>query len=357
MRQTSLYNHIICNTHIKIQRLFKLFVGYVHRFRRVTQKIFIHDLISGGRPRTARWWTGIRVRGLKMPHWRSFSWWRHQMETISALSVTGEFPAQRPVTRSFDVFLDLRLNGRLSKQSWGWWFETPSRTLWRHSNALGLSGELPPGWDSGGIRCWRHQRSDWFILRLWKWGCAAMRKRENIVSWLTMIQRQNTMHIYIQENEVCCSYRLTGNIANIDITYFILSRHIDYMIYYLWFSSWTNKIFKIGLWTIAYLWVTIPLVKASVLVTVLGIRQGPDDKETRQNSWAFVPKLMTISVCTSERCPPSQSPCFRILSCVNSGLECRGYHWCDLDGGVHGRSVWVQIRQNAYGVAHTSYGV
>ena len=41
-------------------------------------------------------------------------------------------PAQRPVTRSFDVFFDLRLNKRLSKQSWGWWFETPSRPLWRH---------------------------------------------------------------------------------------------------------------------------------------------------------------------------------------------------------------------------------
>ena len=47
---------------------------------------------------------------------------------------TGEFPAQRPVTRSFDVFLDLRPNKRLSKQWWGWWFETPSRPLWRHSN-------------------------------------------------------------------------------------------------------------------------------------------------------------------------------------------------------------------------------
>ena len=49
-------------------------------------------------------------------------------------SVTGEFPAQRPVTRSFDVFFDLRMNKRLSKQSWGWWFETPSRQLWRHCN-------------------------------------------------------------------------------------------------------------------------------------------------------------------------------------------------------------------------------
>ena len=46
----------------------------------------------------------------------------------------GEFPTQRPVTRSFDVFFDLRLNKRLSKQTWGWWFETPSWSLWRQCN-------------------------------------------------------------------------------------------------------------------------------------------------------------------------------------------------------------------------------
>ena len=46
----------------------------------------------------------------------------------------GEFPTQRPVTRSFDVFLDLRLNKRLNKQSWCWWFETLSRPFWRHRN-------------------------------------------------------------------------------------------------------------------------------------------------------------------------------------------------------------------------------
>ena len=70
------------------------------------------------------------------------SWWRHQMETFSALlafgagnsPVSGKFPAQRPVARSFDVFFDLRLNQRLSKQPWGWWYETPSRPLWRHRN-------------------------------------------------------------------------------------------------------------------------------------------------------------------------------------------------------------------------------
>ena len=48
---------------------------------------------------------------------------------------TGEFPSQRPVTRSFYVFFHLRLNKRLSKQSWGWWFEMPSHPLWRHCNA------------------------------------------------------------------------------------------------------------------------------------------------------------------------------------------------------------------------------
>ena len=46
----------------------------------------------------------------------------------------GEVPTQRPVTRSFDVFFDMRLNKRLSKQPWGWWFETPSWSLWRHRN-------------------------------------------------------------------------------------------------------------------------------------------------------------------------------------------------------------------------------
>ena len=67
-------------------------------------------------------------------------------ENISALlavwagssPVAGEFPAQRPVTRSFDVFFDLSLNKRFSKQWWGWWFETLSCPLWRHCNGVTL---------------------------------------------------------------------------------------------------------------------------------------------------------------------------------------------------------------------------
>ena len=68
------------------------------------------------------------------------TWWRHQMETFSSLlglcarnsPVTGEFPARKSETWSFDVFFDVRLKKRLSKQ----WFETQSRSLWRHCNKL-----------------------------------------------------------------------------------------------------------------------------------------------------------------------------------------------------------------------------
>ena len=68
------------------------------------------------------------------------TWWRHQMETFSALlaicagnsQVPGEFPTQMPVTRSFDVYFDLHPNKWFRKQWWGWWFETPSPPLWRN---------------------------------------------------------------------------------------------------------------------------------------------------------------------------------------------------------------------------------
>ena len=52
--------------------------------------------------------------------WDNYTWRRHQMEIFSALlaicagysPAAGEFPARRPMTRSFDVLFDLRLNKR-----------------------------------------------------------------------------------------------------------------------------------------------------------------------------------------------------------------------------------------------------
>ena len=70
---------------------------------------------------------------------------------------SGEFPAQRPVMRSFDVFCDLCLNKRLRKQSWGWWFKTLSCPLWRHCNVM------PPCssffLQSANISCLSHEMS------------------------------------------------------------------------------------------------------------------------------------------------------------------------------------------------------
>ena len=80
--------------------------------------------------------------------------WKHFARLLGICAgnspVPGEFPAQRPVTRSFDVFFDLRLNKRLSKQSWGWWFETLSCSLWRHCDDLVTPLKLI--WRSGTCR-------------------------------------------------------------------------------------------------------------------------------------------------------------------------------------------------------------
>ena len=81
-------------------------------------------------------WAYWSVLGLRS------SWWRHEMETFSALlafcaghsPVIGELPAQRLVTRSFGVFFDRRLNQQFSKRWRRWWFEAPSRWLWRQCN-------------------------------------------------------------------------------------------------------------------------------------------------------------------------------------------------------------------------------
>ena len=70
------------------------------------------------------------------------SWWRHQMESFSALlalceenpPVTGGLSSQRPVTGTFDDFFDSHLNKKLSKQSTRRWFDTQLRSSCRHCN-------------------------------------------------------------------------------------------------------------------------------------------------------------------------------------------------------------------------------
>ena len=86
------------------------------------------------------------------------SWWRHQMETLSALlaicagnsPVPGEFLAQRPVT-------------------WSWWFETLPRPLWRHCNVFGWQGSvyLTPSISWLLVIIWVHKESGpWFNIKI-----------------------------------------------------------------------------------------------------------------------------------------------------------------------------------------------
>ena len=104
-----------------------------------------------------------------------WTWWRHQMDTFSALLalcagnslVTSEFPAQRPVTQSFDVSFDLHLIKRLSKWSWGWWFVTPPCSWWCHCNDI-LCVELISYLDCYTVLTWWLLDCQWeFRHGLW----------------------------------------------------------------------------------------------------------------------------------------------------------------------------------------------
>ena len=72
------------------------------------------------------WWDDV----IKWKHFRIY--WPFVREP----PLTGEFPSQRPVTRSFDIFFHLLLTKRSSKQSRRWWSPTPSRLLWRHCDVI-----------------------------------------------------------------------------------------------------------------------------------------------------------------------------------------------------------------------------
>ena len=97
------------------------------------------------------WRESIAHRWTPLP-----TWWRHKMKTFSALldigarnsPVTGEFQSQRPLTWNFDVFFDLRMNKRLSKQSWGWCFEPAFCSLWRHCYADPVICKATPCYDA-----------------------------------------------------------------------------------------------------------------------------------------------------------------------------------------------------------------
>ena len=84
----------------------------------------------------------------------ALAWWRHQMETFPALlaicagnsPVNGEFPAQRPVMQSFDVFFDLCLNK-------GWVNNREAGDLIHHSAHYDVIAM-----ENHNHQCWRMQQ-------------------------------------------------------------------------------------------------------------------------------------------------------------------------------------------------------
>ena len=114
------------------------------------------------------------------------AWWRHQMETFYALLAFCAGNAQRPVTRSFDDLFDLYPNKRLGKQSWGWWFERPSRSLWHHcygpSNLVDMVGNSP------------NQRGSGKTMSMWEVQLAALQSLSSSMDIYQYFYQTNCVH-------------------------------------------------------------------------------------------------------------------------------------------------------------------
>ena len=103
-------------------------------------------------------------------------WLRYDLRCSGLCSHSGtarvELVVAQPVTRSFGIFFDLRLNQQLSKQWRRWWFETPSHSLWCQCNAHRLwhfkkqlfcwAHILAREFSCGHV--WRHEVSIWLIV-------------------------------------------------------------------------------------------------------------------------------------------------------------------------------------------------
>ena len=122
------------------------------------------------------WWQVVVSSNEKV-----LSWWCYQMETFSILLViyagnsqfTGEFPSQRPVTQSFDVFFDLCLDKWLSKQLRCQCFEMLSCSLWHHCNIIHTSinqqkvNKLHAWFKKSVLYLWCIKISGMFMKNIW----------------------------------------------------------------------------------------------------------------------------------------------------------------------------------------------
>ena len=83
--------------------------------------------------RYALWWP--RLNHDDVFEWKHFP---HYRPFVRGIHLSLFIPLTKTSDAVLWYFFDLRLNKPLSKQSWGWWFETPSRPLWRHCDDCDL---------------------------------------------------------------------------------------------------------------------------------------------------------------------------------------------------------------------------
>ena len=130
--------------------------------------------------------------------------------TCPFVPVTGEYTAQRPVTRNFAVFFDLRLNRWLSKQSRRRWFETSSRQLWHHYNAVFvLNGQNTMPW------------SKWLPLELRHMRVSKHRQLDSLFNTFFSLQRKKHQiphYFYF----VRSTYPVLTSTRDHDVNYWIL---------------------------------------------------------------------------------------------------------------------------------------
>ena len=93
---------------------------------------WLHYLSS---PRGIDWadlWQSCHIHHDGVIKWKHVPLYLSLVRGIHRSPVNSPHKGQWRGTLMFSLIC--ALNKRLSKQSWGWWFETPSRSLWRHGN-------------------------------------------------------------------------------------------------------------------------------------------------------------------------------------------------------------------------------
>ena len=98
--------------------------------------------------------------------------------------MTGEFPSQRPVTRSFDAFFDLRVNKRLSKQWRRRRFEAPSRSLWRQCRTISNLADFVLSSVRSLIKVYSDQSYGYLLVSETKWTSSGFLQAIKIINTL-----------------------------------------------------------------------------------------------------------------------------------------------------------------------------